>query len=464
MKSGIARNAENERGWIFYDADCAFCRGLACRLERALWRRGFRILPLQTPGSEERLGVSSTDLFSEMYLLTSEGRRFGGADAVVEIAQRTWWAWPLAATARIPGTMPLLRRLYARVAANRACHRGSCQIQRPLSAWDWLPVLLLPALVFLVQNQLDRWVFMWLMALALFAGCKWLTYRAALKRGINLSVGQTLIYLVAWVGMEPAAFAEQSRVHPAKRAHLAHPADRTERSKDESRRCPTASRSPSAGCRWLGPGKSRPPCPTESSWLGGLMKTFVGAALVWGGVRLLEPPAPLLSGWVGMFGIILMLHFGLFQLLALAWRGAGVPVMPLMREPLRATSLGEFWNARWNTGFHALAREFLFRPMVHRLGGGIALVVAFLVSGLVHELVISLPAQGGFGLPTMYFLLQGLGLLVERSALGRRTGLGEGPRGRTFAIAVVAGPAFWLFPPVFVHNVILPMLRTLGAA
>jgi hypothetical protein len=32
-----------------------------------------------------------------------------------------------------------------------------------------------------------------------------------------------------------------------------------------------------------------------------------------------------------------------------------------------------------------------------------------------------------------------------------------------FTALVTAGPAFWLFPPPFVHNVILPMLGVIGA-
>ena len=93
----------------------------------------------------------------------------------------------------------------------------------------------------------------------------------------------------------------------------------------------------------------------------------------------------------------------------------------------------------------------------------LAVLGVFFVSGLVHEFVITLPARSGYGLPTAYFLLQGFGLVLERSALGRRLGLGAGIRGRVFAIIVAAAPAYWLFPPVFVRNVILPMLEAIGA-
>ena len=90
-------------------------------------------------------------------------------------------------------------------------------------------------------------------------------------------------------------------------------------------------------------------------------------------------------------------------------------------------------------------------------------MAAFLVSGAIHELVISVPAGAGYGLPTAYFLVQGGAVILERSRIGRRMGLRAGWRGRVFALLVVAAPAFWLFHPPFIRNVILPMLTAIGA-
>jgi alginate O-acetyltransferase complex protein AlgI len=164
-----------------------------------------------------------------------------------------------------------------------------------------------------------------------------------------------------------------------------------------------------------------------------------------------------------MFGIILFLHFGLFELIALAWQKAGVNAKPVMRRPIIASSLAEFWSTRWNTAFNALVHNLALRPLARKFGVTGATLGVFLISGLVHDLVISLPARAGFGLPTAYFLFQGFAVLAERTASGRRIGLGKGFRGWLFTAICAGGPAFWLFHPPFVTNVILPMLRAIGA-
>jgi hypothetical protein len=265
---------------------------------------------------------------------------------------------------------------------------------------------------------LPRWVVMWGVALALYAACKWATYRDARATGGTPDRGRALGYLLFWPGMDAPAFLY---------------------------------------------GTDPVPCPKPAEWVGAALKTAFGVALIWAGVRVVLPIHPLLAGWVGMTGIMFVLHFGTFHLLSDAWRTVGVDARPVMRNPLRSTSLAEFWGRRWNTAFHELATRFTFRPLLPVAGLVAATLLAFLASGLIHELVISVPARGGYGLPTGYFLLQGLGLLGERARVARRFGLSRGGRGRLFTVVVTAGPAFWLFPPIFVRAVILPMLAAIGA-
>ena len=282
---------------------------------------------------------------------------------------------------------------------------------------DWLPLVLLPPAAAAIGTLLPAWLDMWLIAFALFAGCKWLCYRRELAKAHQITWTRKWGFLFGWIGMDTAPFTEKK---PAK-------------------------------------------TPQATEWLFALSKTLIGADLIWGAARHALAINWLLAGWTGMLGIILVLHFGLFHLAALAWRTAGVLATPLMRAPLLSRSVGEFWAERWNTAFNRLATRLLFRPFRRVSGLPTATMLVFLVSGLIHDFVISVPARGGYGLPTVYFILQGAAILFERTYLARRFGLNGGIRGRLFTIIITAGPAFWLFHPVFVQNVILPFLKAIGA-
>jgi hypothetical protein len=203
--------------------------------------------------------------------------------------------------------------------------------------------------------------------------------------------------------------------------------------------------------------------PPIREWLLASSKTLLGAALLWVGVPFIPATHPLVTGWLGMVGIVFVLHFGLFHLLSLLWRSLGIHAKPMMMSPGTATSLSKFWGRSWNAAFTDLMREQFFKPLAKHHGAHVALVTIFLLSGALHELVISLPAHGGYGFPTVYFLIQGLGLLFERSTPGRKLGLGSGWKGWCFVAVTTGVPAFWLFHPVFIHNVILPMLDIIGA-
>ena len=255
---------------------------------------------------------------------------------------------------------------------------------------------------------------MWLMSFALFAGCKWLTWWTA--RHPTTSRKRSLAYLLLWPGMDAASFLDGQRV---------------------------------------------PPKPVPIQWLFAAAKTGLGILLIWFVAHRFA--SPMLQGWIGMLGLIFLLHFGSFHLIALAWQAFGVDAEPIMRSPISSRSLREFWGKRWNMGFRQLTFDLVFNPLRRPLGVGAATFASFVVSGLIHELVISLPARAGYGLPTVYFAVQGAGVLLERSNAGKKSGLRSGWRGWLFAATVAGGPAYLLFHPWFVLRVMVPFLRAIGA-
>lgn len=114
------------RGWMFFDAECEFCTRLARWLAPILGRRGMATAPLQDPRVAELLGLMREELLRELRLVLSEGRRYGGAGAVLAIAGEIWWARPLVWLAKIPGMQQLLHNGYRRVAERRNCAASHC--------------------------------------------------------------------------------------------------------------------------------------------------------------------------------------------------------------------------------------------------------------------------------------------------------------------------------------------------
>jgi hypothetical protein len=299
--------------------------------------------------------------------------------------------------------------------------RAAAGIATPkLPPWrGWPPLLLLPAIVLLFTPATwPRWLFMWLLAFAIYFGCKWLTWRRTPISG--LSWLRHIGYLLAWPGLDAVAF--------------------------------------------LSP--QPPPImrPTRREWLFATAKTLGGVAVFWSAGCLIPPTATILLGWCGMIGLAFMLHFGVFHLLSCFWRSLGVEAVPLMNHPWAATSVSEFWGKRWNLAFRDLTHRFLFRPLANRLGPRWGIAAVFVFSGVVHDVVISVPSGGGYGGPTLFFLIQLGGLFAERSRLGRNLGLGSGWRGWLFTAMILLGPAALLFHEPFLRNVVVPFMQALGAA
>ena len=163
-----------------------------------------------------------------------------------------------------------------------------------------------------------------------------------------------------------------------------------------------------------------------------------------------------------MIGIAMILHFGIFHILSCFWRSRGSVAKPLMNYPLLATSLTDFWGKRWNTAFRDLTHRYLFRPLIRRIGGRWSLVVGFLASGLVHDLVISVPAGGGYGKPTVFFLIQAVGIMTEKSRAGvwLKT---NAFLSWVYTLLFLLVPAFLIFHRPFVVDVVVPFMRAAGA-
>ena len=265
--------------------------------------------------------------------------------------------------------------------------------------------------------MLPAWIWMWLLAIAIYGVCKiasWSTCTVAAPTWKHVA------YLVAWPGMDCDAFLSTSN----------------------------AARQPVSA----------------TEWLFSFAKFGLGIALMYGAAIELSDAHVLLRGWTGMIGIVLTLHFGLFHVMSCAWRSVGVAATPLMNWPVLSESATEFWGRRWNLAFRDLTHRLLFIPLKSILGPAGALLAGFAVSGLVHDLVISGPGGAGWGLPTLYFVLQGAGLLFERSRFGRASGLGTGSVGRLYCFAIIALPSPLLLHPPFVNNVIVPFLTAIGGA
>jgi hypothetical protein len=287
-----------------------------------------------------------------------------------------------------------------------------------VACWrGWVPLLLLPPSAVLFRDRMSAWLFMWTLSFAIFLGLKWMTWWWA-RTLVAHSAGRSLAYLVAWPGMDAEAFLNANE---------------------------------------------RPGRPQLQEWLWAAVKTALGVMLLWVVARRIPASQSLLRGWIGLLGIIFLLHFGSFHLVALFWQAMGISAEPIMAKPILSKTLSEFWGKRWNLGFRQLAHDFVFRPLHRQIGVAAAGLLVFVASGLIHDLVISLPARGGYGLPTGYFILQGLGVRFERSSQGRQLGLQTGLLARIFALVVTAAPAFWLFHPPFVLRVIIPFMRAIRA-
>jgi alginate O-acetyltransferase complex protein AlgI len=408
MTEIIDKNVSNTNGVIFFDAACGPCSASARRLNRIVGKRGFVFLPLQDPSATELTHLTPDELRREMTLRLRDGRVLGGIDAVLHLARRVFWARPLAWLGDTRWLRPILERAYARFARNRSRLSRACPINhRDRCAWvRWLLSITLLITACALRPLVAPWVAMWIIAVTIFASLKLWTWWPLRSQA---ATAQSFAYLFACATLDAKRFFSTSK----------------------------------------------PSADETHEKIASIVYALVGATLVWGIARLISANHPLLIGWTGMIGLVLMLHFGLLQLISISWQRAGIDAALVMNKPLSFISLADFWS-RWNRPFTTFAFDQIFRPL-RRFSVALATLATFLFSGVVHDLAISVPAGAGFGRPTLYFLIQGIAILIERKLNLHATCRSH------FAAVVLVAPIALLFHPPFIHNVILPMLSAMHA-
>jgi hypothetical protein len=117
---------------------------------------------------------------------------------------------------------------------------------------------------------------------------------------------------------------------------------------------------------------------------------------------------------LALISLSLILHFGIITITAGLWRYKGINCHKLFISPWKSKSLSEFWGQRWNLAFVEMITIGIFRPVSSKLGKNIGTILSFLCSGLFHEVALSLPVKAGYGLPTLYFLIQSLLIIIDQ--------------------------------------------------
>ncbi|KAG8386067.1 hypothetical protein BUALT_Bualt03G0110400 [Buddleja alternifolia] len=151
----------------------------------------------------------------------------------------------------------------------------------------------------------------------------------------------------------------------------------------------------------------------------------------------------------------------------------GLELEPPSDEPYLSTSLQEFWGRRWNLTVTSTLRETVYKPVrsaaTAALGRHsaalVGVVAAFLVSGLMHELLFWYVTKATPSWEmTMFFVVHGVCVVVEFELKKKRRlpWYLSGP----LTVGFVAATSFWLFFPPLMRNgadaMVLQEFRSVG--
>ena len=217
-----------------------------------------------------------------------------------------------------------------------------------------------------------------------------------------ISLGRGLLYLTLWPGLDPAASFARDPAAQRGRGSLA------------------------AGL--------------------GLLELGVafGGAVLARRAGLFDLPEPLPS-WARAGSFVLLLD-GAFRAGHGAFRAAGCRSEEVFRDPWRMDGLADFWGRRWNRFVGDTLALEVYRPVERRAGRALAVLAAFLVSGVLHEILIGVAVRAPDGRYLAFFLAQGVGILaLARLPSGRGGSLRVRATRRiaSWAILLATAPLFF---------------------
>lgn len=120
---------------VLYDGQCVFCTRSIAMLRRLDILGSLEFVSLHDPSVSERFPDLSHDMLMEqMWVVSSDGKRYAGADALRYLSRRLPLLYPAAPFLHIPGTRSFWRWAYRTVAehrykiAGKQCDNGTCSL------------------------------------------------------------------------------------------------------------------------------------------------------------------------------------------------------------------------------------------------------------------------------------------------------------------------------------------------
>ncbi|OEL24097.1 putative long-chain-alcohol O-fatty-acyltransferase 4 [Dichanthelium oligosanthes] len=161
--------------------------------------------------------------------------------------------------------------------------------------------------------------------------------------------------------------------------------------------------------------------------------------------RLPEYAVPVFDG----AHVYLMLELFLASPAAVARALLGTELEPEFDRPYLASSLRDFWSRQWNLMVPGVLRPCVYRPVRARLGAAAGVLAAFLVSGLMHEVMFYyITLEAGTGEVTAFFALHGACAVAERWCAAQRLWRDwrpPRPVAMTLTLALVTATGSWIF-------------------